>query len=87
MLRKKVKLSVECSPEERTLIKILAAKNNLTISEFLLNPVRDILPTNAQPNQETIEALEEARGPVLKAAKRFNNLDDFWAEMGIHPNA
>lgn len=36
----KVKLTVECSMDERVYIKSLAAKKHMTISEFMLSYVR-----------------------------------------------
>ncbi len=82
----KVRLTVECSFDERTYIKMLAAKKHVTISELLLAPLRNILPTEdtRKPNAETIEALEESRNGKLES---YETLDDFWNAMGIDPNA
>lgn len=78
----KVRLTVECSFDERTYIKMLAAKKHVTISELLLAPVRKVLP--AEPNAETVEALKESRGKKLVS---YDTVDDFWSAMGIDPNA
>ena len=82
----KVRLTVECSFDERTYIKMLAAKKNMTISEFLLTSVREVIPSSPtnKPNAETIEALEESRKGKLKS---YKTLDEFWKAMGIDPNA
>lgn len=82
----KVRLTVECSFDERTYIKMLAAKKHVTISELLLAPVRSILPQekNDQPNAETIEALKESREKKLVS---YETVDDFWKAIGIDPNA
>lgn len=82
----KVRLTVECSFDERTFIKMLAAKKHMTISELLLTSVRKVIPNNPdpEPNAETIEALEESRKGKLKS---YNTLDEFWKAMGIDPNA
>lgn len=82
----KVRLTVECSLEERTYIKILAAKKHMTISELLLGPVRDLLPAKKtnKPNAETIEALKESREKKLKS---YKTLEDFWNAMGVDLNA
>ena len=80
----KVKLTVECSFDERTYIKMLAAKKNMTISELLLSSVREVIPRSHEPNAESIEALEESRRGNLKS---YKTLDDFWNDMGIDPNA
>jgi hypothetical protein len=84
--RAKVRLTVECSLDERTYIKMLAAKKHMTISELLLASVREIIPCTPghEPNAETIEALEESREGKLKG---YKTLDDFWKAMGIEPNA
>lgn len=82
----KVRLTVECSFDERTYIKMLAAKKHVTISELLLAPLKDILPSEGthKPNAETIEALKESREKKLVS---YETVDDFWKAMGIDPNA
>lgn len=83
--RDKVRLTVECSFDERTYIKMLAAQNHMTISEFLLSSVREMLPDSSQvPNAETVKSLKESRKNKLKS---YKNLDEFWKAMGIDPNA
>lgn len=84
--RNKVRLTVECSFDERTYIKMLAAQNHMTISEFLLSSVREMLPADSKqaPNAETIKSLEESRRRKLKS---YKTLDEFWKAMGINPNA
>jgi len=83
--RAKVRLTVECSLHERTFIKMLAAKNHMTISEFLLASVRGKIPPNLEePNSETIDALNESRKGKLES---YKTLGDFWKAMGIDPNA
>ena len=82
----KVRLSVECSFDERTYIKMLAAKKHMTISELLLAPLRSKFPPEIihKPNAETIEALRESREEKLES---YETVDDFWKAMGIDPNA
>ncbi len=82
----KVRLTVECSLDERTYIKMLAAKKHMTISEMLLSPVRAMIPTrkSRKPNTKTVEALKESREEKLES---YKNLDDFWNAMGIDPDA
>lgn len=82
----KVRLTVECSFDERKYIKMLAAKKHVTISELLLALLRDILPSEDthEPNAETIEALKESREKKLVS---YETMDDFWKAMGIDPNA
>lgn len=82
----KVRLTVECSFDERTYIKMLAAKSHMTISEFLLASVRRVLPQAKakKPNTKTVEALKESREAPLES---YKTLKDFWKAMGIDPNA
>lgn len=82
----KVRLTVECSFDERTYINMLAAKKHVTISELLLAPLRTILPSeeNHAPNAETQEALRESREEKLVS---YETVEDFWKAMGIDPNA
>lgn len=84
--RDKVRLTVECSLDERTYIKMLAAKKHMTISELLLASVREIMPCprEHEPNAETIESLKESREGKLES---YKTLDEFWEAMGIDPNA
>lgn len=84
--RDKVRLTVECSFDERTYIKMLAAKKHMTISDFLLSSVREKIPNRPvhEPNAETIESLKESRNDKLKS---YKTLDEFWQAMGIDPNA
>ncbi len=82
----KVRLTVECSIDERAYIKMIAAKKHLTISDLLLAPVRKVIPCSKshKPNAETIKALKESRKGSLKG---YTTVDDFWTAMGIDPNA
>lgn len=82
----KVRLTVECSSEERSYIKMLAAKKNMTISEFLLASVRKVLPrkSDPKPNAKTIKALKESREGNLES---YDTVEDFWKAVGIDPNA
>lgn len=82
----KVRLTVECTFDERTYIKMLAAKKHMTISEFLMSSVRKMLPKDriSEPNSETIEALKESREGNLES---YKTLKDFWEAMEIDPNA
>ena len=82
----KVRLTVECSLDERMYIKMLAAKKHMTISELLLSSFRKLMPPtrSAEPNAETREALKESREGKLES---YKTLDDFWKAMEIDPNA
>lgn len=78
----KVKMTFECTPDERAYIKMLAAKAHLNLSEFLLSYVRDDFPR--KPNKETLLAHKEAlegKGTVVET------MEAFWKEMGVTPSA
>ncbi len=88
----KVRLTIECSPDEKMFIKMLAAKNRSTISEFLLSFARKQMPKQCGqhchrehvPNEETKKALRDSR---KEKGKVFSTLDEFWKAMGLEPNA
>ena len=78
----RVKVTIECTPNERAYIKMLAAKAHLNMSELILSYLRTDFPK--KPNRETLEAHEEAlRGEGVDC----DNLEDFWQQMGVNPNA
>lgn len=78
----KVKVTIECTPEERAYIKMLAAKFHLNISELILSYLRSDFPR--KPNKETLKAHEEAlRGEGVDC----DSLGDFWDQMGVKPSA
>ena len=78
----KVKVTIECSTNERAYIKMLAAKAHLNLSELILSYLRDDFPR--KPNRETREAHEEAlRGEGVEC----ESLEDFWEQMGVKPSA
>jgi hypothetical protein len=82
----KVRLSVDCTEEQRMYIKMLAAKNHMTISEYFLSLASKEMPKctrSHEPNEETIHALKESRGE----GETYESLSDFWDAMGINPNA
>ncbi len=82
----KVRLSVDCTEEERMYIKMLATKSHMTISEYLLSFARKEMPKctkSHEPNEETQMALKEARGE----RETFESVDEFWNAMGMNPHA
>lgn len=70
--RNKVRLSIDCSPEERKCIKILAAREDKTISEYLLCLARDriSLLTSEETNRKTSDP---SSGRIL---------DDYYKALG-----
>ncbi len=84
----KVKITIECTLDERTYIKMLAAKAHLGLSEFILSYVRSDFPSDfpreRKPNKETMESIQELReGRGIKC----ESIDDFWEKMGMSPHA
>lgn len=90
---KKVRLSVDCTEQERMYIKMLATKRHMTISEYLLSFARQEMPKcggyhcplGHEPNEETARVLRETdKGNNLI---EHENLDDFWEALGLNEHA
>lgn len=82
----KVRLSVDCTEEERMYIKMLAAKHHMTISEYLLSAARKDMPKcnrSHELNEKTKKVLKESR---QEQGEVFDTVSDFWEAMGIKPN-
>jgi len=83
----KVRLSVDCTVEQRMYIKMLAAKRNMTISAYLLSLASKEMPKctrSHEPNEKTKKALKESRE---EEGELFESVNDFWDAMGISPDA
>jgi hypothetical protein len=91
----KARLTVECSLEEKTYIKMLATSAHMTISEYFLSYVRPNLPTSKarkpnkkslspsrskKPNKKTLDAHKEA---LEGKGETFENMDKFWRHLGV----
>ena len=85
MRQHKVRLSVDCTEDERMYIKILATKEKKTISELLLSLARNWMPKGRIPNKETQKILRETEEG--KNRESHESIEDFWNAMGIDPNA
>lgn len=85
MSHHKVRLSVDCTEDERMYIKMLAAKEKKTISEFLLSLARNLMPNGRIPNKETQKILRETEEG--KNLESHDSLNDFWNAMGMDPDA
>jgi len=82
----KVRLSVDCTEEERMYIKMLAAKHRMTISEYLLSLASQEMPRctrSHEPNEATVRALKES----FDEGEIYESASDFWEAMGMKPNA
>ncbi len=75
---KKVRLAIECSPDERKFMKMSAAHEDKTLNEFVLECVRLRMYKCSHshvPNKKTKAALRSAeRGEALV---HFDSVDDF----------
>lgn len=92
--KQKARLTVECSPEEKTYIKLLATSAHMTISEYFLSYVRPNLPISKKmaikkttpakkirkPNKKTLDAHKEA---LKGKGAEFNNMEEFWEFLGV----
>lgn len=84
----KVKLTVECSLDERVYIKSLAAKKHMTISQLLLSHLRKELPAsskNREPSEETRQAMQDV--DEERNLGHAKTIEEFWLAMGIDPDA
>lgn len=87
---KKVRLSVDCTEQERMYIKMIATKNHMTISEYLLSFARKEMPKcaghhcnrNHEPNEETARVLKDT--DQGKNLIEHETLDEFWKELGFN---
>lgn len=80
----RIKVSIDVSEEERMYIKMIAAKKKMTISEFIMSFVRPNIP-HSEPNTETKKAMRDIE--KKKNLTHYKNVNDFWADMGLDPNA
>lgn len=91
----KTRLVLTCTEDEKVYIKMLAAKERKTISEYLLSFPRARMPKSAcnfpgcngihKPNKLTEKVLRESeKGENLE---HHESLEDFWKSMGIDLNA
>ena len=79
---RKSRLSIDVSDEEKMMVKMWAARQKRSISDFVMACVRDHMPCqlNHEINAETKRALaESAKG---EGVETFDSLDDFWKSLG-----
>lgn len=91
----KTRLVLSCTEEEKRYIKVLAAIENKSISDYLLDKPRKKMPEMLcdfpgcdgvhKPNKETEKVFTDTdEGRNLES---HNSLKDFWKAMGMRPNA
>lgn len=80
----KVKMTIECTLDERIYIKMLAAKAHLNLSDFLLSYVRSDFPKKKKPNKTTLDAMRESKE---EKGIKCDSIEEFWEKMGMNPNA
>lgn len=81
----KTKVTFDCSLEEKTYIKMLAAKAHMTLGEFVLSYLRADFPSGKKKsNKTTLAAHKEA---LEGKGTAYETMDDFWADMGVKPRA
>ncbi len=83
--RDRVRVVIECSPDERARIKMLAASKHLSISEYVLSIAKEeVAAKSKMPNKETLSAMKELDEG---GGHPFDSMEDFWKQMGINPDA
>lgn len=90
---KKVRLSVDCTEQERMYIKMIATKHQMTISEYLLSFARKEMPKcggyhcnkSHEPNEETAKVLAETDRE--ENLTEYETLDEFWDALGFNQHA
>lgn len=82
----KTKVTFDCSVEEKTYIKMLAAKAHMTLGEFVLSYLRADFPKGKKrkPNNATLKAMKETRAGKGTV---YESMSDFWREIGVEPSA
>lgn len=81
----KVRVVIECTLDERAYIKMLAARKQMTISEYFLSIAKKEMTRKTKiPNQETLAAMKELDEG---GGHSFESLEDFWEQMDINPHA
>ncbi len=80
--RGKVRLAIECTPEERKFIKMYASYEDKTLNEFVMDCVRKKISKCKHshiPNEETaasLDASERGEGIIM-----YDSIDDFFKSM------
>lgn len=83
---REARLTINCSAEQKKKIKMLAADNEMTITDFILNLVEEKytwcpIGYNHTPNAETIASIEASEKG--KGVKSFKTMDDLLKDLGL----
>jgi hypothetical protein len=91
----RTRLVLSITEEEKKYIKVLAAMENKTITDYLLESPRKKMPKMRCPspgcdgahipNKKTAKVLKDSEAGIN--LESHDNLDDFWEAMGMNPNA
>jgi hypothetical protein len=79
----KVKMTFECTEEERVYIKMLAARARMNLSEFVLSFLKSAFP-QSKLNKKTVSAHKEA---LAGRGTACESIEDFWKQMGVNLSA
>lgn len=83
MSKNKVRLSVDCSAEERQKLKVLSTLSGSTMSEWIMDAVRLRMDKEIKklPNKKTQKALLESKKG--KGVKCHNSLEELFEGLSI----
>lgn len=73
----KVRIALDCTPNQRAYLKMAAASQHKTLSECILSLCH-------VPNEETLAAMKEVDEGK---GHSFESIEDFWEQIGIDPHA
>ena len=79
----KVRLSIDCSPEDRQRIKLLCTLDHKTISEFVMECVHERLHQEKRnlPNRKTAKALRESeRG---EGVETYDSIEALFSKLDL----
>ena len=81
--RKTVRLSIDCLPEERQIIKILCLFTDQTITDYVMTCVRKEIKKEKEniPTILIIKALKDSSQG--KGVKSYDNIDEMFEDLGI----
>lgn len=83
MSKETVRLSIDCSREERKKLKILSSMADCTMSDWVMSAVRQRIAKEIKklPNKKTRDALIDSQQG--KGVKKHNNIEELFEDLGI----